>query len=219
MTVFDPDTEKFSEITTEPIALDVSQASQLNAGELVGAVASSSSPEIKSRSQGIFQNVTDLSEIKDERVNVRTLVLTTLGLWCAVGCLIGVVAASRSKAGDLVGQRRRGARRSAERKLGEARAGLAAGRSSDALRSVRSAIVGLIGDTRNIVADGLTAVEAELALAKASVPASDRLEIKRLLESIESAEYGSGSEAEASNLIAAADRLIPGLARHLERSG
>jgi hypothetical protein len=39
----------------------------------------------------------------------------------------------------------------------------------------------------------------------------------RLLEAIESAEYGSGMAAEAPAMIETAGRLIPSLARHLER--
>ena len=41
VTVFNPDTEKFSEIATRPIALTVSAASRLGAGELVGSLAGS----------------------------------------------------------------------------------------------------------------------------------------------------------------------------------
>ncbi len=73
VTVFNPDTEKFSEIATSPIALDVSAASRLEAGDLVGSLAGSGTPEIKSRAQGIFQNVTDPSELNDQRVNVVAL--------------------------------------------------------------------------------------------------------------------------------------------------
>ena len=36
ITVFNPDTEKFSEIATEPITLDVSAGSRLGAADLVG---------------------------------------------------------------------------------------------------------------------------------------------------------------------------------------
>ena len=64
VTVFNPDTEKFSEIATKPIALAVSAASRLGAGDLVGSLAGSGTPEIKSRAQGIFQNVTDPSELQ-----------------------------------------------------------------------------------------------------------------------------------------------------------
>jgi hypothetical protein len=101
--------------------------------------------------------------------------------------------------------------------LAEARTVLASGRSRDALRAIRSAIVGLIADLRNIVGEGLTASEADATLVQASVPAVERDEVRRLLEAIESAEYGSGIVAEAEALLETAEGLIPRLARNLER--
>ena len=96
ITVFNPDTEKFSEIATEPIALDVSAGSRVDAGDLIGSLSGTGTPEIKSRAQGIVQNVTDPSELNDERVHVITLAGVAVGMWCAVGCLIGVVSAHRA---------------------------------------------------------------------------------------------------------------------------
>jgi hypothetical protein len=135
-----------------------------------------------------------------------------------VGCLIVVVSAHRRKSGDVVWQRKRHAKRAAERKLAEARKLLAEGRSMDAFRAIRSALVGLIADKRNIVAEGLTASEADATLAQTAVPAVERAQVLQLLEAIESAEYGSGIVAsEAPAMIETAEGLIPSLARHLER--
>jgi hypothetical protein len=217
VTVFNPDTEKFSEIATQPIALTVSAAGRLDAGDLVGSVAGSGPQEIKSRAQGIFQNVTDPSQLNDERVNVVALAAVTASLWCGVGCLIAVVSAHRRKSGDLAWQRKRRARRTAERKLAEAGKVLAQGQSMDAMRAIRSALVGLIADMRNIVAEGLTASEVDATLAGTSVPADDRADVLRLLEAIESAEYGSGIASEVRAIFDTAEGLIPRLARHLER--
>jgi hypothetical protein len=217
ITVFNPERETFSEITIDPIALSVSAASRVGAGDLVGSLPASGSQLIKSRDQGTFHNVTDLSELKDERVNVLGLAGLAVGLWCGMGCLIAVVSAHRRKSGDSAWQRRRNARRAAERKLVDARKFLAAGQRVDAHRAVRSALLGLIADTRNIVAEGLTMSEADAMLARTAVPASDREEVVRLLEAIESAEYGSGIASEAPAMIETAQRLIPSLARHLER--
>ena len=219
ITVFNPDTEKFSELATRPIALTVSAGSRVGAGELVGSLAGPGTQEIKSRAQGIFQNVTDPRELVDERVNIVRLAEVAAAVWCGVGCLIAAVSAHRRKSEDVVWQRKRHARRTAERKLGEARAALAAGQSMAALRQVRSALVGLIADTRNVVGEGLTASEADATLAWTSVPSAERAEVLRFLEAIESAEYGSGIASEAPALIAKAFELIPRLARHLERGG
>ncbi|MGO9471307.1 MAG: BatD family protein [Isosphaeraceae bacterium] len=217
ITVFNPDSEKFSEIASKPIALAVSAASRLGAGDLVGSLPGSGTQELKSRAQGIFQNITDPRELKDERVNIVALAEVTVGLWCGVGCLIAVVSAHRRKSGDVAWRRKRRARRTAEHKLSEARQAAALGRSMDALRSIRSALVGLIGDMLNIVAEGLTASETDATLALTSVPALERAEVLRLLEAIESAEYGSGITSEARTMIETAKGLIPRLARYLER--
>jgi hypothetical protein len=217
VTVFNPDTELFSEIMAKPISLAVSAGSSLGAGDLVGSISGSGTSEIKSREQGIYQNVTDPSELHDERVNVVALAEVTAALWCGVGCLIAVVSTHRRKSGDLIWQRRRHARRMAERKLAEARKALISGKSMDALRAVRSAVVGLIADLRNIVAEGLTASDVEANLTQSAVPPALRMEASQLLEAIESAEYGSGTASEASAMIETAEGLIPSLARHLER--
>jgi hypothetical protein len=217
VTVFNPDTETFSDLATKPLALAVSAASRLNAGDLVGALGSTATPEIKSRAQGIYQNVTDPSELADERVNVVALGELAAGSWLAAACLIAVVSAHRRKSGDVVWQRKRQARRAAEHRLAEARKLLAEGRSREALRAIRSALVGLIGDMRNIVAEGLTASEADAALAGTAVPADARASMLRLLEAIESAEYGSGTASETAAMIETATALIPRLARNLER--
>jgi hypothetical protein len=219
VTVFNPDTEKFSEVATKPIALTVSAGSSLGAGDLVGSLSASGTPEIKSRAQGIFQNVTDPAELNDERVNVVALAEVTAGLWCGVGCLIVVVTAHRRKSGDVAWQRKRRARRMAEHKLAEARKVCAEGRSMDALRAIRSALVGLIADMRNIVAEGLTASEADATLAQSAGPADTRAALVRLLEAIESAEYGAGIATGVPTMIDSAEGLVRGLARHLERIG
>jgi hypothetical protein len=173
--------------------------------------------QIKAQTGGIFQNVTDPSALTDERVSVLGLAEATVGLYCAAGCLIAVISSQRRKSGDVAWQRKRRARRMADRKLAEARTAVAAGQSMVALRAIRSAVVGLIADMRNIVAEGLTASEADAALAETAVPAVERAAVLHLLEAIESAEYSSGGAPETPAMIATAQGLIPSLARHLER--
>ena len=72
---------------------------------------------------------------------------------------------------------------------------------------------------RNIVAEGLTALEVDAALAQAKVPVGERKALAQLLDSIESAEYGSGIASETPAAIATAEELIPRLARDLEQNG
>ncbi len=193
--------------------------SQLGAGELVGSLGGGGKEEIKAQAEGIFGNVTDPSELSDQRVNVIALAGAAAGTWCVVGCLMAFVAAHRRRSGDLLGQRKRNARRAANGKLAEGRKAMAEGQSRVALRAVRSALVGLVADSRNIVAEGLTASEADAALAEAGVPAEERKTLSDLLGLIESAEYGSGVATEIPAMIERAERLIKSLARGLERNG
>jgi hypothetical protein len=78
--------------------------------------------------------------------------------------------------------------------------------------------MGLIADMQNLVAEGLTALEADAVLAKAAVADTNRTAVLRLLEAIESGEYGSGVTTQTQAIIETAEGLIPSLARHLERS-
>ncbi|WP_422931991.1 BatD family protein [Singulisphaera sp. PoT] len=215
--VFNPDTEAFSEIQAPPIALNVSEASSVGAGDLVGSLGRSSTPQVRSREQGIFQNVTDPSGLGDERVNLVVLASVAAGSWVVAGCLIAFVGSHRRKSGDLDLQRRRNARKAAERRLDDARKALAEGRSRESLRALRSSLVGLIADTRNLVAEGLTARDADIALSSTSVPVEERSAVLGLLNDIEAAEYGSGAGSEVSAMIDKAAALLPSLARQLER--
>ena len=216
MTLFDPDTEKFKEVATSPIPLQVTEAGRVEAGDLVGSLPGAGARDIRMSNEGIFQNVTDPSELADQRVNVAALAGVAAGLWCITGCLGIVVSRYRSKSCDAAWRRRQQARRAANGRLAEARAALTAGRPEEALRSVRAALVGLIADMRNIVTEGLTATEADAVLLAADVPADERSAVLRLLQSIESAEYGSGRGVEAAEIMATAADLLPGLARNLE---
>jgi hypothetical protein len=74
-------------------------------------------------------------------------------------------------------------------------------------------MVGLIADMLNIVGEGLTASEADAALARTAVPEEDRAAVRRLLEAIESSEYGSSLASETSAMIETASGIVPRLAR------
>ena len=163
--------------------------------------------------------MTDPSEVFDQRVNVVALARRGGVSWCVVGCFMAFVAARRRRSGDLLWQRKRNARRRPNGKIAEARKAFAEGQSLGALRAVRSALVGLVADLRNIVAEGLTASEADAALAEAGVPGELRKALSDLLGAIESAEYGSGVTSETPAMIESAERLIQSLARHLGRNG
>jgi hypothetical protein len=216
--LFDPVSESFTELRTKSIALKVTEASRLGAGELVGAPPASGTAEIKSRDQGIFQNVTDLAELKDQNISVALVAEIAAGTWALAGCLIVAVNRNRRKAGDVIWQRRQQARRNAERKLADARNSVHQGQQTAvALRGIRAAVVGLVADMRNVVGEGLTTAETDKLLSETAVSRETREEVRRLLESIEAAEYGTAADSESTAFLASAEALIPRLARDLER--
>lgn len=220
---FDPELEKFTEIRTEAIPLTVSEAQRISGSDLVGSRPSAGSSEIKTRAQGIFQNITDPSELRDERISLVAWGVGAASAWSLAGLLIAAVAVYRRKSADIGWSRRQQARRSANRQLAAAREALSRGESREALRQVRSAIIGLIADMRNRVAEGLTTADAEAVLTAAAVPTDERAAVIGLLEAIESAEYGGGpagssnTSIDTAASIETAASLIARIAPHLER--
>lgn len=127
------------------------------------------------------------------------------------------VTIHRRRSSDYAWVRRQQGRREANRRLSQARATLARGQSNEALREVRAAMIGLIADLLNRVAEGLTTADAVAALAVTSVPAESRDVLLKLLESIESSEYGGGLAADPAQAIESAQALVTQIAPHLER--
>ncbi len=218
LSTFDPKSETFSEVVTKPIALEVAEASKLTAGELVGSVPSTSINGIQKSSAGIFQNVTELAELKDERVNLRWWMATVVGVWCVAGCVIAGVILGRRKSIDSVGKRRSKARREALTRLAEANVLLTEQQPKEALRRIRAAFVGLVADTRNQVTEGLTSSDVDRALVQASVSEIDRSSVQNLLESIENAEYGAGAKIDVAESLRTARSLVEKIGPLLERT-
>ena len=217
VSTFDPGTAMFAEIATAPIPLEVSEASRITSGDLIGSSPASSTADIKTRTEGIFQNITDPSGLRDERISLMTWGGIAVLAWCVAGSLMLAVTIHRRRSSDYAWVRRQQGRREANRHLSQARTNLARGQSNEALREVRAALIGLIADLLNRVAEGLTTADAVAALAVTSVPAESRDVLLKLLESIESSEYGGGLAADPAQAIESAQALVTQIAPHLER--
>jgi len=209
MSTFDPISESFKTIQTEPIALEVTEAATLNAGELVGSVgASKSGAEIKTRAEGIFQNITETSQLRNEQIDFAQWMKGIAGLWIGAGLAIASLVWLRRKSSDVRGQRRSQAKRNAQSRLVSAQRTLDAGDSKRSLREVRAAILGWIADTGNQNSDGLTIVDVKAALQEAHVPTEDSNTLLALLERIESSEYGAGASTNPADCIRSAAKWI-----------
>lgn len=217
VSTFDPQSEQFQDVTTAAIPLVVSEAQTLTAGELVGGHSIAPPSAIKSRSQGIFQNVTDVGELTNQHVSPISWAIASLAVWAVAGCLMLIVSLVRRRSSDPAWLRRQQARRTANHRLAEARTLLSQGKSVEALRLVRQSIIGWVADTRNKIAEGLTATDVDQILAQSNVPNEDRSELSRLLSAIESAEYGGSQSEDVGPIVDQVSKLIQRIAPCLER--
>ena len=215
VTTFDPETEHYIQANTEPIKLTVTQAAQVNAQDLVSGAPSQKAQEVRNRTGGLFQNFADLTALQDQRADPLFYGITAAALWTLYGLMTFVVSRKRAQANDLDFQRRRRARPEAEQCFAEARAAIAAGKSAEAIKAVRSGLVGLIGNMLNIPPAGMTAHEASGALSAAGASAETRNQAIKILETIEGMAYTPAGPQDADKLLAGAEKLIPILQREL----
>ena len=214
---FNPQTEEFQTSTIPAIPLEVAEADRLTSGELVGTRSMSGSATIKSRAEGIFQNVIDPSELRDQRTSLIEWVKAVVGVWCAAGTLIGIGVLRRRMTSDSTRSRRLQARSIAQKRLIEAKSLATNGDKKESLRRVRAALVGLIADLQNRVAEGLTTADVIESLKSAPITGEDRDSIVQLLESIESADYGAGESTDPIAAVDDASKWIARVAPRLER--
>ena len=217
VSAFNLQTEEFENIQSSAIPMEIAEAERLNSGELIGTRPTIGSTFIKNRAEGIFQNITDPSLVHEQRISLIAWSEAALGVWCGTGCLIGLVSLYRRRNSDTSRVRRQQARSAANRRLSEARSHVNKGEPTEALRAVRSAILGLVADLQNRVAEGLTAADVNSMLAAASINDDDRTAVVNLLEAIESAEYGAGQTRDPSVAIEETGKLIARIAPRLER--
>ena len=217
LTNFDPTTEAFAEVSTEPIALEVGEASSLSTDELVGAISPSGNKEIRKSDSGIFQNITDLADLQNNHVGLTNWLPIVGGLWCLSLCSVAGVILHRRRANDSVGQRRSQARKMAQSRLTTASQFEKDGKPREALRQIRAALMGLVADTQNLVAEGLTSADVGRILQTSGVSEVDQQSVNQLLETIEGAEYGGGDTVSIASSLEIANKLIDSINLVLQR--
>jgi hypothetical protein len=96
---------------------------------------------------------------------------------------------------------------------------LSQGKQKEALREVRASILGLVADTRNKIADGMTVRDMSMAMKACDVPHEHCVRLETLLERIESAEYGASDASDSAAMILEASELVDPVSKFLERGG
>ncbi len=217
LTNFDPTNEAFTELSTEPITLEVTEASSLSTDELVGAISPSGNKEIRKSDSGIFQNITDPAELQNDDVRLKDWFPVVGGLWClSLGSVAGIIL-HRRRSNDSVGQRRSQARKVAQSRLITASQSGNDGNPREALRHIRAALLGLVADTQDQFTEGLTAADVRRILQNVGVPEVDQKAANQLLETIEGAEYGGGDTVDVTSSLEIARKVIDSISPVLQR--
>lgn len=218
VSVFDVERERYVTLRSEPLPIEIDESVSLSPREIISGTEGAGPKDIEARKEGIFANVLDLSELRDQKVRP----LFWLGLLGAMAAFYAVVALVtnqlRRRLADPALLRRRSAAGRARDTLRQALADLQANRPEAGSEGVRNAFVGLAAGVAGVSEAGLTPREACERLR--ALGASEPLvrELTRLLESCEGARYGAGLTGQ-EELMQKPRQLLDGLLRELKASG
>jgi len=214
---FNVDSEKFTDVSTPPIPLNVTQSTQVDAGDLVAAPTGPKAVTIRNQQGGVFQNFQDLGALQDQRSDPTWYCIGAFVCWLLSGLGCFFVLQQRKRSNDAAWQRRQRAMPEAERGLTVARAAMKSNEALSAARAIRESLTGLIGNILDLPAAGMTAHEAGLALTKAGASEALRKRTVDLLESIEALEYAPTSGQTVSAQLDEAATLVRELQRELNK--
>ena len=217
VSVFNVETEKYTELTSPPINLNVTQSAQVGAADLISGGATQKALDIKNRTGGVVQNFQDITALQDQSANPLLYAIGAALMWVLCGAASVLVTRRRRLENDAAWQRRQRARPDAEQNLRQAREALAKSDAAAAGKFTRDAVAEMIGNMLDLPIAGMTATEASAALTAAKVSEPTRKAAVELLESIEALEYAPGAGQNVAGMIASADKLLPELQRELTK--
>jgi hypothetical protein len=202
---FDPETETFVEIASAPIALNVKEASAMSSSEVVGLVPKASNTALKQNDQGIYGNMTDRSALVNESPRLGLAIGIVASSWGMAGFGLGLMAIRRRQ--GLVTQLRRGqrAKSTALQSLRNARANKDI---KETVRSVRSALLGLVADVQGRNPDGMTFANLSEAMEQSGAANETQENVKRFIQRMDSFEYGGSSSMQSKEWIDEAEKIV-----------
>ncbi|MBI5366632.1 MAG: BatD family protein [Planctomycetes bacterium] len=217
LATFDVEQERYVELATAPLELEIAEADRMAGSDVVTSRAQTgaAAQALEQRTEGIFANLTDPSLVRDERVRPAAW-LGALGGMAAVYVVAALLTArTRRLRGDPALLRRRGA---LDRARGRLRAAAAAGATADGAEQTRAAFCGLVADIRNLPEAGLTATEVREQMAALGAPADVVARVARVIDACDAARYGAG-DAALRGLAGEPAELLETLARGLKARG
>jgi hypothetical protein len=203
---FDVQSDRYVTLATEPIPLRVEKADTLAAAQMVGPSGAARSPEqLQVRREGLFANLIEPSEFRDESVHAERWLAGAAEL---AGCYVLLATAMwfvRRRTADPAMVRRRGAAPRARRRIGR---GVA--------EEIRGALVGLVADVVDAPEAGMTTADACRRLRGVGVeePIVERL--AQLLEECDAARYAQAA-ADTSPTADEAAEILDAVVRSLKK--
>ena len=193
LSYFDVETERYVTLATEPIPIQIIEADHLSDDQIVsaGRGPSSAGSELEAQHEGVFANITDPGEFRDESVRPERWLWALIGMAGLYACVSLVTVRLRRIAGDGSIVRRRGATSKANRRLTEALLHIDHGRVVEGADLVRSAVVGLVADVTDLPEAGMTPRDVDLRLSELGVEDDLRRRVADLLETCDATRYGA----------------------------
>ena len=214
---FDVDEERYVTIRSDPIPLEVVEATHLSNADIVAAAngGSSASRAIETSAEGIFANVTNLGAVRDESVRPGRWLTAASALAVCYGLVVMLVGRAKRLSSDPALLRRRSASGLVRKALREARSVIERDGPKEAAERVRVALTGLIADVADADAAGLTPRDARERLDGLGVEKELASQAERVLEACDAARYGA-SDRVARDLLVDAESVTEALLRSFD---
>ncbi|MEO8498335.1 MAG: BatD family protein, partial [Planctomycetota bacterium] len=195
---FDVDKETFVTLRTEPIAINVTEADRLHSDQIaIAGPKRAENSRIESRAEGIFANVTDLRQLRDESVRPEGWFLSLGGLTGLFFVLALVTQRIQRLHSDTSLQRRRSAAADARRRLQAATGEMKNGNSRSGVDAIAEALIGLVADATDTPHGVLTSTNAIERLHELGIAEPVVTRAREVMQACDDARYGAASDATA----------------------
>jgi hypothetical protein len=193
VSAFDPDKEAFTTYAVSPPPLVVEAVDWLKPKDVLALSAVQTDANVLAASStGLFQAPDDVRLLKNKKINELPFAAYPPTLLLIFLLLLIWVGRHRRFAHDDAWRRRTDAWTKARRRLEEVEKAWRQTGPATAVPLLRSALLSLIADMRNLPAAGLTVKDADAALLAAGWTEPSRKEFSAFLEGLESLAYGGG---------------------------
>ncbi len=195
---FDVEKETFITLQTAPVSIAVTTADRMTSGEIAMTTPKrAESTNIEARAEGIFANVTDLREMRDETVHPNRWFLSLGGLTGLFFVVALVAQRVQRRQSDPSLQRRRGAVAEAKRRLQAALLMVQQGDTRGGAEAISEALIGLVADATNTPHGVLTSTNAVNKLCELRIADETVTAVRKVMQTCDDARYGAASASMA----------------------